>query len=146
MNDKTVTKKEVAKKDDFLDSINAPVKKLDIEGVSENDIWNLMEKADASQLQPITGSYLTMEVNERKVFKFVAMTTFEGDRGHVDAVQLIDRNGHSFTSANMMLVQSLKRVTVYPAMCRITYLGKKQGKSNEYDNYIIEILPQELAR
>lgn len=145
----TLNKKTETKKDDFIDAISAPVKKLDLEGISEGGIFDLLEKAQPGELQKITGSYLSMQINERKAFRFVGMTTYDSDdNGEVEAVQLIDRTGNTFIAANTVIVSSLKRVTVLPTYCVITYEGKKTGKDGkrQYDAYTIEVVPQEIAK
>jgi hypothetical protein len=124
----------------------------DVTAINRADAFELMENANADELQKLTGAeYLKMEVGERRVFEFVGNTVFQsteldGSKKSSPAVKLVDKDGNEFIMATTMVVQSLQQVTELPAYVRLTYKGKQSSadRKRSYDNFEVEVFPQQV--
>lgn len=131
--------------DDFLDELNAGnavALPEDMTGIDDDAAFDLIEKADASQLKEMTSAYWKPSGAGTWVFKFTGMTTVSFDGDVQEAVELEDRNGIKYTAAQAVLVNSLKKVTELPTFCKVICDGRKlKSKQGEYFNMQVLVFP-----
>jgi hypothetical protein len=126
---------------DFLDELNehnSVALPASMEGISDEDAFELMEKADSSKLKKLTGDYWKPSPGVH-VFKFMDMTTVEFDGQEQEAVVLLDKSGTTWVAGQAVLVNSLKKVTELPCFCKIIVDGGMvKGKNGSY--YPMQVL------
>lgn len=126
-------------KDDFLDDINKPASiPADMEGIEDDEAFAIMEKTPVEQLKELTGSYWSPTPGQH-VFKFLSMTTYEGDKGVQEAVSIQDKNGINYVAAQAVLVGALKKVTDMPCFFKV-FVGDKKIKGRNGDYFDMKVL------
>src|SRR5881394_2367502 len=73
-----------------------------------NVLIKSFEDVKLEQLQQLTAEYLELEPNKQYNFIFTGMVKFMGQKGEIDAVELVDNKGEKGISGLTVLVNSLK--------------------------------------
>lgn len=100
-----------------------------LENVDDEKAFEIMRATNPGRLTELTGAYLKFDKPGAYFFKFTEMTTYNGDKGEIEAVRLIGEDGVSYVAAQTVIVGSLKKVQELPAFVRIDYLGMKKASS-----------------
>lgn len=111
-------------------------------GVSGKDAFEILKNAKDSDLEEITGEYLTFDkIGETKHFLFTAMTTVTIDGKTNEAVELVDENNNKFVYAGAIVVNTLKKLTQVPCYVRLTYKGEEKSKVGTYKVISVKTFP-----
>lgn len=113
-----------------------------IETADDEEAFRIMRATPVGRLEELTGSYLEFKVEGSYYFKFIAMSTFKGDKGTIPAVKLVGEDGITYVGAQTVIVNSLQNVLELPAYVRIDYKGmKKSSTGGNYANVQVFVFP-----
>lgn len=98
-----------------------------------------------NQVVEVSAEYLKMEAGqiENFIYTGASIATFEGEEKTV--VNLLSRNKESFIAANVVLVNTLKKLQA-PCLVRIACVGKVGTGSSSYTGFKVFTIPQNIAR
>lgn len=140
VNTKAANSKAQGVEDDFLAEMNKEVVVIpsDMTGITDEEAFDLLDQAKPSQLTELTGSYWNPTPGEHK-FKFLEMTTYQSDKGPVNAVKIQDRAGLNYVAAQAVLVGALRNVVEQPCFFKVI-VGDVKIKGRNGDYYDMKVL------
>lgn len=110
-------------------------------GVTYDEAFAILEKADASKMTELTSEYFNFEKPGTYNFVFEGMSTANIDGKTIDVVLLRDKEGKQLINGSAVLVNSLRKVTIMPTFVRVEYLGDEKAAKGSYKNLSVRVLP-----
>jgi hypothetical protein len=113
-----------------------------VEGVTLAEAFRILRETKDSELQEMTGEYLSFEkVGETKDLYFTGLTTLTIDDKTMDAAQFTDETGQNFVYLGVVVVSACKRLTQVPCYVRLKYVSDEKSANGTYKNIRVFTFP-----